>query len=112
VTDAMPPVGSDDPSFQLKGETIVVRDGICRSIDGSLAGSALDMAQALRNAVTMLGLPLDEAARMASTYPADFLGIGHQRGRIRVGAQADFCVLDENLQVRETWIDGQGQTVN
>ncbi len=112
VTDAMPPVGSDDPSFQLKGETITVRDGICQAASGSLAGSALDMAQALRNAVSILDLPLDEAARMASTYPADFLGIGHQRGRIRVGAQADFCVLDENLQVLETWIDGQGHVVN
>ncbi|HET9048832.1 MAG TPA: N-acetylglucosamine-6-phosphate deacetylase [Chiayiivirga sp.] len=109
VTDAMPPVGADDPSFQLNGETITVRDGICQAASGSLAGSALDMAQAVRNTIEMLGLPLDEAARMASTYPADFLGISHQRGRIRVGLKADFTVLDHDLMVRETWIDGHCQ---
>ena len=109
VTDAMPPVGADDPSFQLNGETITVRDGICQAASGSLAGSALDMAQAVRNTIEMLGLPLDEAARMASTYPADFLGISHQRGRIRVGLKADFTVLDHDLAVRETWIDGHCQ---
>ncbi len=110
VTDAMPPVGADDPSFVLKGETITVRDGKCQTADGTLAGSALDMATAVRNAVQMLGLSLAEAARMASTYPADFLGLSHTHGRIAVGCRADFTVLDDALQVRETWIDGQCRT--
>ena len=52
---------------RLDGRTIVCRDGRCATADGVLAGSALDMAAAVRNSVGLLGLPLDEAARMAST---------------------------------------------
>jgi len=90
VTDAMPPVGADDPSYELYGETI----------------TALDMIAAVRNAVNMLGLPLDEAARMASTYPAEFLGLGQSHGRIAAGYRADLVALDADLQVAATWIGG------
>ena len=106
VTDAMPMVGADAPSFELYGETITAIDGVVRNAAGSLAGSALDMASAVRNTVQMLGLPLEEAARMASTYPAQFLGIDDYRGRIAPGCAADLVLLDDALQVRETWIGG------
>ncbi|GGD52101.1 N-acetylglucosamine-6-phosphate deacetylase [Pseudoxanthomonas indica] len=107
VTDAMPPVGSDDPSYVLYGETITVQDGVVRNAAGSLAGSALDMATAVRNAVQMLGLPLAEAARMASTYPADFLGLSASHGRIAPGYRADLVAVDADLNVVGSWIDGQ-----
>ena len=106
VTDAMPPVGAADPSYVLNGETITARDGICQTANGTLAGSALNMIDAVRNTINMLGVPLDEAARMASTYPADFLGLGATHGRIQVGCRATFTVLDQDLRVTETWIDG------
>ena len=64
------------------------------------------MIDAVRNSIDMLGVPLDEAARMAATYPADFLGLGATHGRIEVGYRADFTVLDPDLQVVATWIDG------
>jgi len=107
VTDAMPMVGSDDPSFDLYGETITAVDGVVRNAAGSLAGSALDMATAVRNCVRLLGLPLAEAARMASTYPADFLGLGGTHGRIAPGYRADLVALDEALCVVGTWIGGR-----
>lgn len=107
VTDAMPPVGAADPSYVLNGETITVRDGICQTATGTLAGSALSMIDALRNTIGMLDVPLDEAARMASTYPADFLGLGASHGRIEAGHRADFTVLDTDLRVTETWIGGE-----
>lgn len=106
VTDAMPMVGGDDPAFDLYGETITARDGVVRNAAGSLAGSALDMLTAVRNAVDMLGLPLAEAARMASTYPADFLGLSRTHGRVAEGCQADLVRLDANLDLRGTWIAG------
>ncbi|EIL90998.1 N-acetylglucosamine-6-phosphate deacetylase [Rhodanobacter fulvus Jip2] len=108
VTDAMPPVGADSPEYKLNGETIVVKDGVCQTAGGTLAGSALDMAGAVRNAVEMLHLPLDEAARMASTYPADFLGLGASHGRIAAGYQADLVALDADYRVRQSWIGGVG----
>jgi len=107
VTDAMPPVGADDPSYELYGETITARDGVVRNAAGSLAGSALDMATAVRNSVAMLGVPLEEAARMASAYPAEFLGIGDRYGRIAPGYHADLVALDGRLQVVATWINGK-----
>jgi N-acetylglucosamine-6-phosphate deacetylase len=106
VTDAMPPVGASDPAYVLNGETITAQDGICQTASGTLAGSALSMIDAVRNTVEMLGVPLDEAARMASTYPADFLGLGATQGRIEAGFLADFTVIDRDLRVTETWIGG------
>jgi N-acetylglucosamine-6-phosphate deacetylase len=106
VTDAMPPVGADDASYTLYGETITVQDGVVRNAAGALAGSALDMATAVRNSVRWLGVPLEEAARMASTYPAEFLGLGREYGRIEPGYRADLVSLDDGLRARETWIAG------
>jgi N-acetylglucosamine-6-phosphate deacetylase len=106
VTDAMPPVGAADPAFRLNGELVNCSGGICLTPGGVLAGSCLDMASAVRNSVQMLGLPLDEAARMASAYPAAFLGLEASRGQIAAGHAADFVVVDDNIHVHETWIDG------
>jgi N-acetylglucosamine-6-phosphate deacetylase len=106
VTDAMPPVGSPEPSFVLQGRTIHVKDGVCRDENGVLAGTGLDMATAVRNAVSLLGLELAEAARMASEYPAAFLGLDRELGRIAPGYRANLALLDDDLQVRRTWIEG------
>ena len=107
VTDAMPMVGADDPSFDLYGETITAVDGVVRNAAGALAGSALDMASAERTSLHLLGLPLDEACRMAAQYPAEFLGIGGEHGRIEAGYRAALVAMDADLQVRATWIDGR-----
>jgi N-acetylglucosamine-6-phosphate deacetylase len=106
VTDAMPPVGSPEPSFVLQGRTIHVKDGVCRDENGTLAGTGLDMATAVRNAVSLLGLEIAQAARMASEYPAAFLGLDKELGRIAPGYRANLALLDDDLQVRRTWIEG------
>lgn len=106
VTDAMPPVGAADPSYELYGETITAVEGVVRNAAGALAGSALDMATAVRNTVQLLGQPLAEAARMASTYPARFLNVDDRLGHIAEGYQADLVLLDDALRVRGTWIAG------
>ncbi|MGH7023207.1 MAG: N-acetylglucosamine-6-phosphate deacetylase [Caulobacteraceae bacterium] len=107
VTDAMPCVGSDLRSFTLQGKTITVRDGACYDSRGRLAGSNLDMASAVRNAVRMLGLDLADASRMASGNPAAFLGLGDELGRIAPGYRADLALLDDGLEVRQAWIGGR-----
>jgi len=107
VTDAMPSVGSDRDSFMLHGRRVHVKDGICVDEAGTLAGSSIDMATSVRNCVQMLGLPLERAARMASTYPAQFLGLDGDMGRIAAGQRANLVALDAKLQVRTTWIDGE-----
>jgi len=106
VTDAMPTVGMTDKSFDLQGRHIRVVDGVCVDDHGTLAGSDLDMASAVRNATRMLDLSLEEAVMMASAAPAAFLGLDGQRGRIAPGLAADLCLLDDELNVTATWIDG------
>jgi N-acetylglucosamine-6-phosphate deacetylase len=107
VTDAMPPVGGSQPLFTLDGETIVVRDGRCALADGTLAGAYLDMATAVRNCVRLVGAPLTDALRYASTHPARFLGLGDRLGKLESGYRADMVALDAtNIEVRHTWVAG------
>lgn len=109
VTDAMPPVGSAEPSYVLNGQTITMKDGICQSDDGVLAGSGLDMATGVRNLVDHVGVSLAEASRMASGYAADWIGRGRTHGRIVAGQQADLVLLDKAMAVSATWISGRHQ---
>jgi N-acetylglucosamine-6-phosphate deacetylase len=109
VTDAMPSVGSGQDHFFLQGRRIEVRDGRCVDESGVLSGSDLDMASAVRNAVTMLGVSLEDAARMASTWPAEFIGVDKEIGRIAPGYRADLVLLDAQLRVRATWIAGDAR---
>ncbi|MDH7971261.1 N-acetylglucosamine-6-phosphate deacetylase [Sphingomonas sp. AR_OL41] len=106
VTDAMPPVGGSQTSFTLMGKAIAVVDGTCRGSDGTLAGSALSMAQAFRNAIDLLGVSMVQASRMASGNAATFLGLDKETGVIRAGLRADLVHLDAQRRVRRTWIGG------
>ncbi len=106
VTDAMPSVGSRSKHFKLGGHDIVAEDGACRAPDGTLAGSDLDMAMAIRNAVTMMNVDLAQASRMASGTPAVLLGMAHARGSLAPGLAADMVHLDEAMVPQSTWIAG------
>jgi N-acetylglucosamine-6-phosphate deacetylase len=109
VTDAMPPVGTNATSFTLYGHTILRRDGRLVTENGTLAGADIDMATAVRNCVRLLELPLEESLRMASLYPASFLGLDDQVGRVAPGYRADLTLLRPDLSVLATWVGGQEQ---
>jgi N-acetylglucosamine-6-phosphate deacetylase len=109
VTDAMPSVGAPNKSFKIQGRPISVADNMCIDEDGRLAGSDIDMATAVRNAPDMLDIELPEAAKMASRYPAEFLGLGSELGRIAPGYRADLVLVDEGINVIETWIGGKAR---
>ncbi len=109
VTDAMSTVGSDLSSISLNGRLIKRGGGKLTLDDGTLAGSDLDMITALRFMIDQVGIPRDEAFRMASLYPAMFLGIDRTHGRIAPGARADFVHLAADLGVRGVYIGGQRQ---
>lgn len=107
VTDAMPPVGMDDEtSFELFGTQVLRVGDRLNAVTGELAGCVLDMATAVENSVKMLGLPLGEALRMASLYPAEFLGIAESVGRLAVGQRADLVLLDNQHKVLANYIAG------
>ncbi|HVZ00568.1 MAG TPA: N-acetylglucosamine-6-phosphate deacetylase [Dongiaceae bacterium] len=109
VTDAMPSVGSDATRFNLLGQEITLTNGALVSNEGTLAGSNLDMASAVRNTVRHLGVPVEEALRMAALHPAQFLRLDGELGRIAEGYRADLVLLDANFGVRSTWISGRRQ---
>ena len=107
VTDAMAPVGAPDAGvIRIGNETVRTVGGCLRLADGRLAGSLLNMGQAVRNCVMHAGIPLADALAMAAAYPADFLGLGEIRGRLAPGLRADLVWLDDNLRVHATWIGG------
>src|SRR5579863_7573199 len=107
VTDAMPGVGTDMTSFELQGRRIRVTGDVCVDEEGRLAGSNIDMASCVRNTVALLGVPLPQAVRMASQWPAEFLRLGSECGRIAPGQRANLVAADDELRVLETWIDGR-----
>ncbi|CDM59713.1 MULTISPECIES: N-acetylglucosamine-6-phosphate deacetylase [Rhizobium] len=110
VTDAMSLVGSEQDSFTLNGRTVRrERGGFCSKLvlsDGTLAGSDVDMASTIRYGVTYLELPLAEALRMATLYPARFLRL-EDHGHLSPGARADLVHLTDALEVTRTFISGE-----
>jgi N-acetylglucosamine-6-phosphate deacetylase len=106
VSDAMPSVGANLGVFQLMGRTISLHDGRLTGADGTLAGAHLDMASAVRNAVNLAKLPLDDALRAASLTPARFLGLERERGALTTGARADMVAIADGLEVIATWVGG------
>lgn len=107
VTDAMPTVGWDRKTFHLGGVAITAEDSYCIDPDGTLAGSNLDMAQAVRNARRMMNVDDATAVRMATAVPASAIGLSDEIGSIAPGLRADFVLVDADMNVVETWICGE-----
>ncbi|MDI6025044.1 N-acetylglucosamine-6-phosphate deacetylase [Corticibacterium sp. UT-5YL-CI-8] len=106
VTDAMSPIGTDIKSFTLNGREILRKDGTLTLADGTLAGADIDMISSVRFVHEKLGLPLDEAFRMASAYPAEAARIDNRKGFLTNGYDADFVLLGDDLGMKSTWIGG------
>ena len=106
VTDAMPTVGSSLQRFELCGRAVALVDGRLTVEGGTLAGAHLDMASAVRNAVKLAQLPLEDALRAASLTPARFLGLDNERGALVPGARADLVALNQEFSVIATWLGG------
>jgi len=99
VSDAMPTAAGGPDTFKLQGREVVRSNGRLTLADGTLAGSDLTMSSALRYAVTVLGIDLAEALRMATVYPARALGLGGGAGRLVAGGSADWIALDSEFVV-------------
>ncbi len=106
VSDAMSVTGTDLQSFELNGRTIYRKDGRLTLADGTLAGADTDLLTCVKNVRDMLGLPLEEALRMASLYPAEAVG-ARSKGRLKSGADADFVLLSEDLALAASYIAGE-----
>lgn len=108
ITDAMRAVGLPEGEYELAGLSVTVSHGVARLTYGdSLAGSVLTMDQALRNVMEATGLSLTEALPMATSVPAHSLGLGHELGSILPGYSADLVILDQNVNVQATLVQGK-----
>ena len=108
VSDVMSTVGGPD-SFEIYGERIEVKEGRLVNREGNLAGSAIALIDAVRISHEEVGLPLEESLRMASLYPAEFLRLGDQLGRLAEGYRADLFAFDDDYRVKHTWVAGAHQ---
>jgi N-acetylglucosamine-6-phosphate deacetylase len=88
-------------------QDVSVDESTARLADGTLAGSILRMDEAVRNMVNFTGCSPAQAVRMASTTPAEVLGIDHETAHLRPGYRADLVMLDRNLNVIQTYIAGK-----
>jgi N-acetylglucosamine-6-phosphate deacetylase len=107
VSDGTAATGMPDGKYRLGNFDVRVTGGVVRNSEGKLAGSALTLDRALRNIVG-LGIPLDEAVRMLTLYPAKLLGLESRKGTIAAGADADLVFLDSKLEISKVVTRGWG----
>ena len=107
ITDAMRAAGLEDGEYDLGGQAILVKDGVARAANGSLAGSTLTMDEAVRNAAKFAGLSFREALRMATAVPAAALGMAGKKGSLSPGADADITLFDQDFEVQKTIVGGE-----
>ncbi len=107
ITDAISGAGMPDGEYELGGQKVVVKEGAVRLPDGTLAGSALTLDQAVRNIAEFTIASLPEAIQMATLTPARSIGVADRKGSLEPGKDADIVVLDEDLDVVSTIVMGQ-----
>ncbi|MDY5930693.1 MAG: N-acetylglucosamine-6-phosphate deacetylase [Candidatus Ornithospirochaeta sp.] len=105
ITDSIMAAGLPDGMYKLGVNDVVVKNGDAQLLNGVRAGSTLTMDRAMRNIVSFTGRSLDEVSPLLSGNAARMLGL--ERGCIKVGALADFAVLDKDLGLVETYVSGR-----
>jgi N-acetylglucosamine-6-phosphate deacetylase len=109
VSDGIAATGMPDGKYRLGSFEVSVKDGVARNHEGKLAGSTLTLDRALRN-VVVIGVPLQDAVRMATVLPARRLGLAGKKGIIAVGSDADLVALTPDLRVAGVMTRGAGLT--
>lgn len=107
ISDSMMATGMDDGEYSLGGQAVTVRGNVATLHDGTIAGSATDLASCLRIAVRGMGIPLASAVRASTENPARAIGIFDECGSIDAGKRADIVLLDEDLLVKQVILRGE-----
>ena len=110
VSDAMSTVGSDQKHFFLNDRLIARSQGKLILEDGTLAGADINLSDAVKYMVNVVGISQDDAIRMASLIPAKVLGVESEVGCLVPEAQADFLWMKNDLEIEKVWIGGNEQS--
>jgi N-acetylglucosamine-6-phosphate deacetylase len=108
VSDAMPPAAGGPDVFELQGRRMTRVGAKLTAEDGTLAGAAITMRDAVDYVANELKVPLADALMMATLTPARLLRVDDQIGQLKPGHRADLVHLTDDLQVTEVWTRGRG----
>jgi N-acetylglucosamine-6-phosphate deacetylase len=108
VSDAMPPAAGGPKTFYLEGGRVTQVGTRLTLDDGTLAGAAITLMDAVRYVTATLGVDLADALKMATLTPARLLRVDDRIGRLRPGLRADLVHIGDDLSVRGTWVGGEG----
>ena len=107
ISDSMRATGLEDGEYTLGGQPVVVKGNLATLHDGTIAGSATNLMDCLRYVVKKAGISLETAVMCATENPAKEIGIYDKVGSISVGKQADFVLIDDELNIKRVYIDGK-----
>ncbi len=106
ITDAMRACGLADGAYKLYDYDVTVADGAARLADGTLAGSVLTMANAVRNMIELAGLPIELVLPMATEVPARIAAVADRKGKIDRRFDADLVAMNDRFEVERVWARG------
>ena len=109
ISDSMRATGLTDGQYTLGGQDVFVKGPKATLADGTIAGSATDLMGCMRVAVQKMGIPLEDAVGCATMNPAKEIGIYDRCGSITPGKDADFVLLDKELNVKAVYVNGKRQ---
>lgn len=104
ISDSMRATKLSDGTYEFGGQEVLVKDGVARTLDGAIAGSTTTLFECVKHAIDF-GIPEDEAFKMASSTPAEFMGIN--KGKLEVGYDCDLLVLNPDKTIKTTIIEGK-----
>jgi N-acetylglucosamine-6-phosphate deacetylase len=107
VSDSLSGAGMPDGNYRLGNFTVHVAGGVCRTVEGNLAGSTITLDAAVRNLASFTGFSYQACLPCATFNPAKLLGLEKQKGAIAPGADADLAILDRNFYVTQTYVRGR-----
>ncbi|HEX5411075.1 MAG TPA: N-acetylglucosamine-6-phosphate deacetylase [Terriglobia bacterium] len=107
VSDSLSGAGMPDGNYRLGNFTVHVAGGVCRTVEGNLAGSTIMLDAALRNLSAYTRLSYKECLPCVTSNPARILGLENQKGAIAARADADMAVLDQQFYVTQTYVRGR-----
>ena len=107
VSDSMATINHGEPSFELYDEVVSESNGRLINSEGKLAGSSITQIDAIKNAYTSCNIALNDAIAMATSYPAEYLGVSDYLGSLKANYRADLAHFDIDFNVKNVWVAGK-----